>query len=242
MKRFGLVGYPLSHSFSEPYHTAKYKELGIEATYRNFPLSSLQDLPLLIHTEKLDGFNVTIPYKEKIIPYLHAIDPMAQSVGAVNCVRIINEQLWGHNTDIIGFERSLSQFAPDAHRAIVFGTGGASKAICHVLHSKQISFIKVSRNEILDGITYADLSKDLVESSDLLINTTPIGTYPHVDDFLPINYSWIHQRHFAYDLVYNPAVSKFLYFCQQEGAQIKNGLEMLQIQADESIKLFMNES
>ena len=238
MKHFGLIGNPLSHSFSRDYFTQKFEQESTQASYTNFQLEELDNLHELIQMHQLSGFNVTIPYKEKIIPLLDWVSPLAYDIGAVNCVHIKDRKLLGYNTDIIGFEQSLSSFYEDKGPALVFGSGGASKAICYVLKKLLIPYLVVSRNEILNGITYADLSRKIIEAHPLLINTTPVGTYPDVEACLPITYKWINPEHYVFDLVYNPDKTKFLMFCEAEGAKIKNGYEMLEIQAEESYKIY----
>lgn len=238
MKHFGLIGNPLSHSFSKAYFTRKFEQEGIDATYENFQLQDLSNLHDLVQMHHLSGFNVTIPFKEKILPLLDWISPQALEIGAVNCVHVVVQKLHGYNTDILGFEKSLRTFYEGEGPALVFGSGGASKAICYVLEKLHIPYLVVSRNEILNGITYADLNRKLIEAHPLLINTTPVGTYPDVEACLPITYKCINDKHFVFDLVYNPGKTKFLHFCEEEGAKIKNGYEMLEIQAEESYKIY----
>jgi shikimate dehydrogenase len=238
LKHFGLIGHTLTHSFSQAYFTQKFEKEGIEATYSNFPLADLDELVGVLRDNNLSGFNVTIPFKEKILSKLDWISPEAKTIGAVNCVRVDKGKLYGYNTDFIGFEQSLHEFYAGHGPALVFGNGGASKAIIFVLKQRGIPYQIVSRNEILDGITYADLNRECLESHPLLINTTPVGSYPDVEAYLPLTYKYVNSTHFAYDLVYNPPKTKFLEFCEAEGANIKNGHDMLVIQAEESFKLW----
>ena len=243
MKKFGLIGYPLEHSFSKFYFTEKFKKEDIQATYENFSLSNLDNLKTILSQNKVDGFNVTIPYKESIIHLLDDIDSEAKIVGAVNCVKISNNQLIGYNTDIIGFEKSFLPFISAIQtpkKALVFGTGGANKAVVHILKKHQIPFLQVSRNEILNGITYADIDEKTMQEYSILINTTPVGMYPKIEEVLPIPYHLITDKHFVFDLVYNPEKSKLLSIAENQGAQIKNGLDMLHIQAEEAWKIFGN--
>ncbi len=212
---------------------------GIPATYQNFELYDLAALPDVIAMHQLDGFNVTIPYKEKVIEFLDEIDVTAQKTGAVNCVRVREGKLKGYNTDIIGFEQSLLSFIDSKQvKALVFGSGGASKAVRYVLSKLQIDFLMVSRNDIKDAIMYADLTESILKEYHLLIHTTPVGTFPDVQSKLPLPYHLINERHYAYDLIYNPAKTAFLKSCEQQGARIKNGYEMLTIQAEESFNIF----
>ena len=212
---------------------------GIPATYQNFELYDLAALPDVIAMHQLDGFNVTIPYKEKVIEFLDEIDVTAQKTGAVNCVRVREGKLKGYNTDIIGFEQSLLSFIDSKQvKALVFGSGGASKAVRYVLSKLQIDFLMVSRNDIKDAIMYADLTESILKEYHLLIHTTPVGTFPDVQSKLPLPYHLINERHYAYDLIYNPSKTAFLKSCEQQGARIKNGYEMLTIQAEESFNIF----
>jgi shikimate dehydrogenase len=238
LKHYGLIGYPLSHSFSETYFHEKFEREQILATYQNFAIPTLDELHNLVVTHSLNGFNVTIPHKQKIIPLLDSIDPIAAQIGAVNCVCVCNGKLVGFNTDYIGFEESLLPLVKLPIKAMVFGTGGASQAITYVLQKHQIPFLRVSRNEIEHGITYADLNEQYLNDYHLLINCTPVGMYPMMDEVLPIPYQWINAFHVAYDLIYNPAKTPFLQFCEAKGATIQNGLHMLEIQAEEAYKLF----
>lgn len=238
MKKYGLIGYPLSHSFSVSYFTKKFEKEHINAIYNNYPLKDIKELRDLIQKENLDGLNVTIPYKEKVIPLLDELDATAKSIGAVNCIKIKRGKLIGYNTDITGFEKSLLDFIPIRCKALVFGTGGASKAISFVLNKNGFEVQIISRNETLNSLTYSDLNESIIVSHQLIINTTPVGTYPNIDDRLLIPYKYINKNHYVYDLIYNPEKTAFLSFCEAEGAHIKNGYEMLEIQAEESYKIF----
>lgn len=241
MKKYGLIGFPLSHSFSQKYFTHKFENEGIDATYENFPILELNKIKKLIFENKLDGINVTIPHKESILEYLDEINIDAKKVGAVNCVKIINGKLIGYNTDILGFEKSFIPFiAPNKkhNKALIFGTGGANKAVVYVLKKHQIPFLQVSRNDILGGITYADIDEQIMQEYSILINTTPVGTFPKIEDVLPLPFHFITKNHFVFDLVYNPDKTKLLSIAENEDANIKNGLEMLEIQAEEAWKIF----
>ncbi len=245
MDMFGLIGYPLSHSFSVKYFEQKFAHEQIQAVYKNFEIDTLNKLLPLIENHQLKGFNVTLPYKEKIIPYLTELDDSAAIVGAVNCVKVRANKRIGYNTDIAGFEKSLSHlFAQHSlnmhdYKALVFGTGGASKAVCHVLQKYQIPYLIVSRTPLFNSISYLDINQTLLSSHRLLINTTPVGMYPLIDECLPLPYQFITPQHIAYDLIYNPAKTTFLVQCEQRTPFVKNGLEMLEIQAELSYKLFI---
>ena len=238
MQKYGLVGYPLSHSFSRRFFTDFFEKNVLEATYLNFELSNLSQLPAtLVEHPELVGFNVTIPYKEAILPYLDCIDPQASDIKAVNTVRINRSggkiELTGFNTDLIGFNDSLLPLLRPHHtKALVLGTGGASKAVVHVLHNLSISVQSVSR-EAKEGISisYGQLTRELIEQHTIVVNTTPLGTYPKTEGYPEIPYEYLSDKHLLYDLVYNPPVTRFLQKGADRGATIKNGLEMLQLQA-----------
>ena len=230
---YGLIGYPLSHSFSPAFFKRKFEEEGIDATYQSFPIASIHELPALLdmHPE-LRGLNVTIPYKEKIIPFLDGIDPMADIIGAVNCIAIDGGKTMGYNTDYIGFERSLKLWLRGKRPcAIVLGTGGAARAVTHVLYRLGISYCQVSRQVRADCIRYSDISPDLLADTQLIINTTPLGMFPEIDATPRLPYAAIGQEHLLFDLIYNPLETKFLSIGRAQGAAVKNGLEMLQLQA-----------
>ena len=238
MQKYGLVGYPLSHSFSRRFFTDFFEKNVLEATYLNFELSNLSQLPAtLVEHPELDGFNVTIPYKEAILPYLDYIDPQASDIKAVNTVRINRSggkiELTGFNTDLIGFNDSLLPLLRPHHtKALVLGTGGASKAVVHVLHNLSISVQSVSR-EAKEGISisYGQLTRELIEQHTIVVNTTPLGTYPKTEGYPEIPYEYLSDKHLLYDLVYNPPVTRFLQRGADRGATTKNGREMLELQA-----------
>ncbi|MFZ4754138.1 MAG: shikimate dehydrogenase family protein [Chitinophagaceae bacterium] len=238
-QQYGLVGYPLSHSFSGKWFAEKFSREQIDAIYTLIPLEDKNALYDWFRTNQLQGFNVTIPYKESILHLLDKIDPEAQKVGAVNCVVRQDQTFIGYNTDIIGFEMSLMKWdLPEKIQALVFGSGGASKAVQYVLNKKQIPFQLVTRNEIEGSITYADLDEKILNSHPLLIQTTPLGTFPDVDSFIPIPFQFVGEAHFVFDMVYNPEKSAFLERCESRGATIQNGWFMLEQQAIASWRLF----
>lgn len=243
MRQFGLIGYPLSHSFSKKYFTEKFLELGLsDHHYESFPIESIDKLPSIIEQHPgLVGLNVTIPYKESVVPFLHHQSPVVQSIGACNCIQLKDDKLWGFNTDVAGFQRSLQSSFPDIpEKALILGTGGASKAVHFVLESLQITSLFVSRKKGDNSITYEDLTADIIEEYCLVINTTPLGMHPNVSDCPPIPFHAIGQQHCLFDLIYNPATTKFLEKGIQRGAQVQNGLDMLVIQAEESWKIWNN--
>lgn len=238
MQKYGLVGYPLSHSFSKRFFTELFSNNAIDAEYLNFEISDLTLLPGIIRKHpELKGFNVTIPHKGAIIPYLDHCDEKAAAIQAVNTVKIRRTgekiELTGYNTDLIGFRDSLLPLLKPHHKkALVLGTGGASKAIMAVLKELAIETLLVSR-EGRNGISiaYAQLNCELLEEHTIIVNTTPLGTYPKTDGFPEIPYTCLTDKHLLFDLVYNPAVTQFLQKGAERGAAIKNGLEMLELQA-----------
>ncbi len=242
MRLFGLIGFPLSHSFSRKFFTDKFREEHIAGcAYENFPLENIDDLPAVLEQHPhLAGLNVTIPYKEKVIPYLHHQSDVVKKTGACNCIKIVKGQLHGYNTDVTGFEESLRPLLQAHHRkALVLGTGGAAKAIHFVLEKLGIIFLEVSRNPFSGRqISYEQLTPAVLNDHTLIINTTPVGMYPNEQDCPPLPYSDLTSRHYLFDLVYNPAKTLFLQKGEQQGAVIKNGADMLVIQAEESWRIW----
>jgi shikimate dehydrogenase len=241
MKLFGLIGYPLSHSFSKKYFTDKFQKEGIDdSRYELFPIEKIDDISSLLDENfDLTGLNVTIPYKEQVIPYLHELSPAVQSIGACNCIHVVNGRLVGYNTDVIGFQKTLEPQLREHHtKALVLGTGGAAKAVHHVLKLKGIEYIEVSRSARGEVISYDQIDEELMCSHTLIINTTPLGMYPHVDAAPNIPYAFLGRQHYLYDLVYNPNPTLFLKNGIDKGATVENGSEMLRIQAEESWKIW----
>jgi shikimate dehydrogenase len=238
VKQYGLVGFPLSHSFSKKFFTEFFAKEFIDAAYLNFELSNLSLLPAVIaeHPD-LAGFNVTIPYKEAIIPYLDRCDPKAAAIMAVNTVKIERKEgvrtLTGYNTDLIGFRDSIQPALQPHHRkALVLGTGGASKAVVASLNDLSISTQLVSREAKAGiSISYSQLTRKLLEENTIIVNTTPLGTYPKTETFPEIPYEFLTEKHLLFDLVYNPAATQFLQKGADRGAATKNGADMLEIQA-----------
>jgi shikimate dehydrogenase len=234
--KFGLIGYPLSHSFSQEYFTQKFQSLGLDDfSYQLLPLVDINEVVPLLQQD-FTGFNVTIPYKKKILPYLDELDPVAEAIGAVNTIAKTESGSWkGFNTDASGFEASLLQWfdgAPFPEKALVLGTGGASRAIRYILLHLGIEISLVSRDHHAAQYTYASLDKNVIQNHLLIINTTPVGMYPNVDQFPAIPYTALTPEHWLYDLIYNPGNTVFLARGEQAGAMTKNGLEMLHLQAD----------
>jgi len=230
---YGLIGYPLTHSFSPAYFARKFEAEKIEAIYEKFELRTIYGFPALLETHKdLKGLNVTIPYKQEIIPYLHALDDAAKKIGAVNCIDIKDGRLKGYNTDVIGFEKSLLPLLKPLHKkALVLGTGGSALAVKYVLSKLGISFLSVSREQKKHAITYEALNNATIREHLLIINTTPLGMFPDLDGCPDLPYNSLTRDHLLYDLIYNPRETKFLAHGRKQGAATKNGLEMLHLQA-----------
>lgn len=238
MRTFGLLGRSLVHSFSKSYFSQKFAQLGLaDCRYELFELVEVEELPaLLARYPALAGLNVTIPYKEQLWPYLTHIAPSAKLVGAVNVIELrADGSLVGHNTDYVGFRESLRHFYPhrgEAARALVLGTGGAAKAIGVALQELDIAYQVVSRQPGACQLTYEELTPTILAENSLLINTTPLGTYPKVGECPPLPYAALTGQHYLFDLVYNPSETLFLQEGRAAGAQTKNGLEMLELQAE----------
>ncbi|HTL07909.1 MAG TPA: shikimate dehydrogenase [Chitinophagaceae bacterium] len=241
MREFGLIGFPLSHSFSKKYFTEKFLREGLaDCQYENFPIEDIAALPALLQAHpSLQGFNITIPYKEKVIPFLSVQSAVVQEMGACNCVRIAGGQLTGYNTDVTGFEMSLlPALSPHHQRALILGTGGAAKAVEYVLKKRGIHYRYVSRQGGGNRFSYEDINAAVLADYTLIVNTTPLGMYPATETCPPLPYEAISSRHYLFDLVYNPAVTKFLAEGAARGAVTKNGADMLLIQAEESWKIW----
>ena len=245
MRQFGLIGYPLSHSFSQKFFTEKFLQENIaNASYHNFPIPSMESFGALWkENPNLEGLNVTIPYKKEVIPFLQHSSAVVQEIHACNCIRKFNNELYGYNTDVIGFEKSLLPFLKPHHtHALVLGTGGAAAAVQWVLQKLNIQFQIVSRKanaieantEMKSIISYNNTNKSLVEAHTLIINTSPVGMYPNTNEAPPIAYEGITTQHHLYDLVYNPTETLFMQKGLEKGATVQNGLAMLHIQAEES--------
>ena len=240
MRLFGLIGYPLTHSLSAKYFTDKFQNENISGSlYYNFPIQQIKDVLKIFEKENLCGLNVTIPYKESIIPFLDELDSSASGVGAVNTVVVRNNKKIGYNTDVTGFENSLKPFLKSQHtKALVLGTGGSSKAVTSVLIKLGIEFQFVSRNQSVNAISYVDLKPQTILEHKLIINTTPLGMFPEITAVPDIPFSFMTSEHLLFDLIYNPAETEFLKRGKQQGAEIKNGLEMLQLQAEKSWEIW----
>ncbi len=254
-KKFGLIGYPLLHSFSKKYFTEKFEKEGIsDSQYELFPIEHINNFPqLLTDNPTLCGLNVTIPYKEKIIPFLNELDETAKAVGAVNCIKIISKKqtttdnqqpfLIGYNTDVFGFKQSIKPFLESHHqRALILGTGGASKAVAYVLKEIGIDCYFVSRNKHHDSganiFLYEEINEYVINAFNLIINTTPVGMYPNINEVPEIPFEFISDKHLLYDLVYNPTETIFLKQGKEKGAICINGLSMLYLQAEKAWEIW----
>lgn len=239
MDLYGLIGYPLGHSFSARFFEEKFRLEGIVASYRNFELPDIGDImELLAEYPELKGFNVTIPYKQQVIPYLTTLSPQAKAIGAVNTVKLVHDTegnvtaLEGYNTDAPAFARTLAPLLPlEAISALVLGTGGASKAVCAALDALGISYQLVSRTPAEGLLTYQELTPSLIANNKLIVNTTPLGMTPKTDNCPPIPYEALTPAHICYDLIYNPEQTLFMTRAAEMGATVKNGLDMLHLQA-----------
>lgn len=246
MRLFGLIGYPLSHSFSAKYFKKKFAIDGIiDADYRLFPLENIAEIMSLINLHPdLQGLNITIPHKVDILPYLDHISKEAFDVGAVNCIKIdrniSGEILIGYNTDIYGFRESLvPKLKPVHQKALILGTGGASKAVCYTLQELGIAYTLVSRsNQNETTIQYSELTEKIIKDNLLIINTTPVGMYPDTNSYPAIPYEFIGTDHLLFDLVYNPAETRFLKLGRKAGASTMNGVNMLDLQAEKSWEIW----
>lgn len=241
MKRYGLIGYPLTHSFSQRYFSEKFLNEHIaDSMYENFPISAIGELrQLLLSHPDLCGLNVTIPYKKEVLSFLDESSPAVESMGACNCVKIKDGILMGYNTDVIGFKQSLQPFLKPEHTAaLILGTGGAASAVAYVLNELSIPFQSVSRNKSIGTITYEEIDANLMYSHTLIINTTPLGMFPSVDTCPPLPYSSMSAAHHCFDLIYNPSETLFMRKAAAAGASVQNGANMLVIQAEESWRIW----
>jgi len=245
MNKFGLIGFPLTHSFSKKFFNEKFENERLDSTYENFEIADIGLFPgIIAKNPELKGLNVTIPYKEQVIPFLYILDPAAREVGAVNTIKFIREggglKLKGFNTDTFGFESTLKPLLGESHKkALILGTGGASKAIKYVLRKLGIGFLSATIEELKENeIRYSDIDEAIISEYTIIINATPLGTYPKVDTFPAIPYGFITSGHILYDLVYNPEKTRFLAFGDEKGATIKNGYSMLLAQALKSYEIW----
>jgi shikimate dehydrogenase len=246
MNIYGLIGKTLHHSFSRRYFSEKFRSENLpDSQYRNFEIKNLdEEIPQLKKNPELKGLNVTIPYKTEIIPFLDEVSTECQEINACNCIKIETGKWTGYNTDVIGFEKSFTPFLkPFQTKALILGTGGASNAVAFVLKKLNIQYSKVSRRPNNPGsvISYQDISQETIQEFQIVINTTPLGTFPNVNECPDLPYQFITDKHYFFDLIYNPAKTLFLSRAEKRGAFIENGDKMLMIQAEESWRIW-NES
>lgn len=237
MRKFGLIGYPLTHSFSKKYFSAKFEKEEIwDCQFDLYEIPQISDFEqVLAENPELEGMSVTIPYKQEVIPFLNELDPACEAIGAVNCIQIRNGKRKGFNTDYIGFKNSLqSWLGQDIPNALVLGTGGASKAVKVALTDLGVNFLSVSRNMGENQITYSSLvgDPDFLKNYPLIINTTPLGTYPKTEEMPEVPISHLNDATRVYDLVYNPSETTLMKACLEKGGQVKNGMDMLVLQAE----------
>jgi len=238
---FGLIGRNISYSFSKTYFNNKFIALNLpDYSYENFDLPGLEEFHSLIKKNNtLRGLNVTIPYKEEIIPYLDSLDKNARRIGAVNTIKFTKDGLIGYNTDVYGFKKSIQPILTKSHKnALILGTGGASKAIAFVLKELGISYQYVSRNPIGDQIGYSELNKEIIVAHTILINCTPLGTFPKTEAKPDVPYEFLTSNHLLFDLIYNPEKTAFLLSGEQRGAIICNGAKMLELQAEKAWQIW----
>jgi len=240
MKLYGLIGYPLSHSFSKKFFDEKFiKEKILDCEFVNFSIENISLLPTILSKKNLRGLAVTIPYKRDILSYLNQSSSDVQSMKACNCVKVADGKLTGYNTDIIGFEKSFTpHLQPHHKKALILGTGGASSAVAFVLQKLNISYRFVSRTKTENRLLYIELYEQLINEYTIIINTSPLGTYPNVNEFPNLPYQYLSNQHYLFDLVYNPTETKFLYLGKQQNAIIQNGYAMLVFQAEENWKIW----
>lgn len=243
MQLYGLIGYPLTHSFSKKYFEEKFEKEGLtNCKFENFSIQSIDELNSLLveHHSSLKGIAVTIPYKQQVLKFLDSLAYIPAEINACNCIKIVSDKLIGYNTDWIGFEKSFVPLLKADHKkALVLGNGGAAVAVCFVLKKLGIDYKIVSRSKNgHSSFDYNDLTGDIVKEHTVIINTTPLGTFPAINEFPLIPYSGITREHYLFDLVYNPEKTMFLKKGDEQGATIKNGADMLVIQAEENWKIW----
>ena len=240
MSLYGLIGYPLSHSFSKKYFDKKIEEEGIlNASFENFSIADIELLKGILERKELKGLAVTIPYKRAVIDFLDSYSEAVKQMQACNCIKVEEGRYVGFNTDVIGFEQSFVKLLKPQHKqALVLGTGGAASAVVYVLDKLGINWRYVSRTRNADNYTYEELNEEIIQSNTIIINASPVGTFPDVTACPAIPYQYLSDKHYLYDLVYNPPETTFLKKGKEKGAIIKNGYEMLQLQAEENWKIW----
>jgi shikimate dehydrogenase len=246
MAEFGLIGKTLTHSFSKNYFETKFRNLELkEHIYHNFEIDSIEKLTTLLQSNTLlKGLNVTIPYKESVLPFVDELSLEAQEIGAVNCIKIKNGKLMGYNTDVYGFSQSIKPFLDNNHeRALILGTGGSSKAVAHALKKLgvEIYFVTSSEKKTPNSFFYSELNELVMNAFKLVVNTTPVGTFPKMEECPDLPYEFFTDQHLAFDLIYNPEKTVFLQKAAEQNAICVNGLSMLQLQAEKSWEIWNEE-
>jgi len=243
MRTFGLIGKNIEYSFSRNFFTKKFENENIDAIYKNFDIQSISAFTDIIKQDpSISGLNVTIPYKEKIMPFLDEIDGIAAEIGAVNTIKITDSgKLIGFNTDFFGFSEALKlHLKPHHKKALILGTGGASKAVAFALKELGIDYTYVSRSKNSSNLIYAEITKDILQDNLLIINCTPLGTFPNTEDVPSIPTQFFNTKHLVFDLIYNPPHTKLLKLALEQGAEITNGLHMLELQAEKAWEIWNN--
>jgi shikimate dehydrogenase len=248
MRKFGLIGYPLGHSFSKKYFTEKFSREHIKGcSYENYPLTNISQITDLIRDNELEGLNVTIPYKSSVIKFLDKVDPEADAIGALNVIKIKRTtgktELRGFNSDMTGIMDTLIPvLSPEIKNALVLGTGGSSKAVCYVLTKLNIHYTLISREKQSFCLTYSDINSEILGKTRLIINTTPLGMYPETKSKPDLNYDLLGSRHILFDLVYNPEITEFLKIGKERGCTVLSGIKMLHSQAERSWGIWNNDA
>ncbi len=239
-KIYGLLGKDIGYSFSRNYFSEKFEKESLDCQYNNFDLKQIEGFTKIIKNSDIQGLNVTIPYKEEVISYLDHLDPVAKEIGAVNVIKFNkNQQLTGYNSDHYGFTESLKPLVNKTiKKALILGTGGASKAIAYALNQLNIQYTFVSRNPDFEELSYSTLDEDIIQEYKLIINCTPLGTHPNVDSYPDIPYEYLTKFHVLYDLIYNPSQTTFMKKGIEKGAKTTNGLKMLVLQAEKSWEIW----
>jgi shikimate dehydrogenase len=240
MPKFGLVGKTLGHSFSKSYFEEKFQKEGLKHTFENFELAHISEIQEVFSIPDLGGFSVTIPYKEEIIPFLDSLSKEATSIGAVNCVSIQNGKKIGYNTDAFGFQQMIKPFLTNEHeRAIILGTGGASKAVAYVLKNIGLDVLWISRNPSQEKeFPYDAINEHMLRACKVIVNCTPVGTFPNIADCVPFPFEYLSEKHLCIDLIYNPEETTFLRESRLQGATTLNGLSMLKEQANKAWEIW----
>lgn len=235
-KIYGLLGRNIGYSFSKGYFSEKFEKEDLDSEYNNFDLTEIKEIVEVVKNPQVQGLNVTIPYKEEIISYMDDLDPIAKEIGAINVIKFDNNRkLKGYNSDYYGFTESLKPLLNTTiKKALILGTGGASKAIAYALDQLNIDYIFVSRNPDFNELSYANLDEDIMHSHTLIINCTPLGTHPNINNYPDIPYEYITENHVLYDLIYNPNETSFMIKGKEKGAIVSNGLQMLILQAEKA--------